>query len=178
MKLYRAETARTGRIVSERVVGTSEDTIFNLYALENRRISYINQCFYHYRKANPGSITTQYKKGLAERWDVLYRVFQDYIAVSGKESIYRPAFLNRVACGMIGLGLNEISSGKGLRHDSRRLRMILNKPLYRKAFQELDDTVCPLKWKVFFLLCRYRAGILLAFLLRVMDYLRSRIKTR
>ena len=177
MKLYRAETARTGRIVSERVVGTSEDTIFNLYALENRRISYINQCFYHYRKANPGSITTQYKKGLAERWDVLYRVFQDYIAVSGKESIYRPAFLNRVACGMIGLGLNEVGSRDSLIDTAQRLYHILRKPLYEETFRQLDGSFFPLKWKLFFFLCKRKACLMLVVLLRIINYLRSRVGT-
>lgn len=47
MKLYRTDVAKKGRIVSERVVGTSEDTIFNLYALNHACISYLNQCYYH-----------------------------------------------------------------------------------------------------------------------------------
>ena len=61
MKLYKIEAARKGRFVSERTVGTSEDTLFNLYALEHCRIGYLNQCFYHYRRMNSESITTHYK---------------------------------------------------------------------------------------------------------------------
>lgn len=174
MKLYKRETVRKGRIVSERIVGTSEDTLFNLYALEGCRISYVNQCFYHYRKANTQSITAQYKADLAEKWDVLYQIFQAYIAESGKAEVYRPAFLNRVACCMIGLGLNEISNQTSLLRKAQRLKEILRKPLYREAFQKLDLSPCPLKWKVFFLFCKRRAGLLLAFLLQIMNSLRSR----
>ena len=58
MRLLRTEVARHGRFVSDRIIGTSEDTIFNLYALDGCRISYINRCFYHYRKTNAQSITT------------------------------------------------------------------------------------------------------------------------
>lgn len=175
MKLYRAEVARKGRIVSERVVGTSEDTIFNLYALDGCRISYINRCFYHYRKTNAQSITTAHKADLAEKWDVMYSVIQEYIDNSGKAEAYRTPFLNRVACGMIGLGLNEISSSTNLRQKSRRLKAILSKPLYIQAFDQLDTSYCGLKWKLFFFLCKARAAFPLAVLLQIMNYLRSRV---
>ena len=175
MKLYQADVARKGRIVSERVVGTSEDTIFNLYALDGCRISYINRCFYHYRKTNAQSITTAHKADLAEKWDVMYSVVQEYIDGSGKAEVYRTPFLNRVACGMIGLGLNEISSSRSIWQQSRCLKAILSKPLYEKAFSQLDTSYCGLKWKVFFLLCKRKAALLLALLLKIMNYLRSRI---
>lgn len=175
MKLYRTKVARKGRIVSERVVGTSEDTIFNLYALDGCRISYINRCFYHYRKTNAQSITTAYKADLAEKWDVMYSVVQEYIDGSGKAEAYRTPFLNRVACGMIGLGLNEISSSAGIWQKSRRLKAILSKPLYVEAFAQLDASYCGFKWKIFFLLCKRKAALPLAVLLQIMNYLRSRV---
>lgn len=175
MKLYRTDVARRGRIVSERIVGTSEDTIFNLYALEGCRVSYVNRCFYHYRKSNAQSITTQYKADLAEKWDVMYQIFQGYIDGSGRAAEYQPAFLNRVACGMIGLGLNEISSPASIWKKAKQLHMILDKPLYMQAFRQLDSSPCPLKWKVFFLLCRYKAALFLALLLELMNRLRSRM---
>ena len=175
MKLYRTDVARKGRIVSERVVGTSEDTIFNLYALDGCRISYINRCFYHYRKTNTQSITTSYKADLAEKWDIMYSVIQEYIDGSGRAEAYRIPFLNRVACGMIGLGLNEISSSKSIWQKSRRLKVILSNPLYAQAFAQLDTSYCGLKWKVFFLLCKEKAAFPLAVLLQIMNYLRSRV---
>lgn len=175
MRLYRAEVARKGRIVSERVVGTSEDTIFNLYALDGCRISYINRCFYHYRKTNAQSITTAHKADLAEKWDVMYSVIQEYIDNSGKAEAYRTPFLNRVACGMIGLGLNEISSSTNIWQKSRRLKAILSKPLYTEAFAQLDTSYCGVKWKLFFLLCKEKAAFPLALLLQIMNYLRSRV---
>lgn len=174
MRLLRTEVARHGRFVSDRIIGTSEDTIFNLYALDGCRISYINRCFYHYRKTNTQSITTAYKADLAEKWDVMYSVVQEYIDGSGKAEAYRTPFLNRVACGMIGLGLNEISS-TNLRQKSRRLKAILSKPLYTEAFAQLDTSYCGLKWKLFFFLCKARTAFPLAVLLQIMNYLRSRV---
>ncbi|MBQ8813401.1 MAG: glycosyltransferase family 2 protein [Lachnospiraceae bacterium] len=175
MKLYRTEFARKGRIVSERVVGTSEDTIFNLYALEGCRISYINRCFYHYRKTNIQSITTQHKPDLIDKWDVMYSVVQEYIDGSGRKEEYQTPFLNRVACGMIGLGLNEVGSRESLWQKTKKLRLILDKPLYREAFAQLDISYCGVKWKVFFLLCKKKAVFLLAIMLQIINYLRSRV---
>lgn len=174
IKLYRIEAARKGRIVSERVVGTSEDTIFNLYALEDCRISYINRCFYHYRKTNAQSITTAHKADLAEKWDVMYGVIQEYIGGSGKAGAYHSPFLNRVACGMIGLGLNEVSSSTSVWKKAHRLKAILKKPLYMEAFAQLDTSYCGAKWKLFFLLCKNKAALSLTALLQIMNYLRSR----
>lgn len=174
-KLYRLSAAKKGRIVSERIVGTSEDAIFNLYALDNCRISYVNRCFYHYRKMNSQSITAQHKPDLAEKWDVLYAVFSEYIEQSPRKEEYRNVFLNRVACGMIGLGLNEISSSANIWRKSRRLKAILSKPLYTEALAQLDTSYCGVKWKVFFLLCKKKAGLPLTVLLQIMNYLRSRV---
>lgn len=174
-KLYRLSTAKKGRIISERIVGTSEDAIFNLYALDNCRISYVNRCFYHYRKMNSQSITAQHKPDLAKKWDVLYATFSEYIEQSEHKDEYRNVFLNRVACGMIGLGLNEISSSANIWQKSRRLKEIFNKPLYTEAFAQLDTSYCGFKWKMFFLLCKRKAAFPLAVLLQIMNYLRSRV---
>ena len=175
MRLLRTEVARHGRFVSDRIIGTSEDTIFNLYALDGCRISYINRCFYHYRKTNAQSITTAHKADLAEKWDVMYSVIQEYIDGSGKAEAYYTPFLNRVACGMIGLGLNEISSSANIWKKARRLKEILSKPLYTEAFAQLDTSYCGVKWKLFFLLCKEKAAFPLALLLQLMNYLRSRV---
>lgn len=175
MRLMRAEAARKGRFVSERETGTSEDTIFNLYALDGCRISYIDRCFYHYRRSDAQSITMAYKPDLADKWDTLYDLFQAYIAGSGRAQEYRTPFLNRVACCMIGLGLNEACSSESIWKKAKKLRRILSKPLYRQAFEQLDTAWFDAKWKLFFLLCRKRAALPLAVLLEIMNYLRSRV---
>ena len=175
MRLMKTDLARKGMFVSERIVGTSEDTIFNLYALDGCKISYINKCFYHYRKSNAQSITTQHKPDLAEKWDDMYGIMQKYIDGSSRADEYHTPFLNRVACGMIGLDLNEISGTESIWKKSQRLRAILDKPLYREAFAQLDTSYCSAKWKLFFLFCKKRWTFLLALLLQIMNYLRSRM---
>lgn len=175
-KLYTSSVARKGKIVSERLIGTSEDTIFNLYALDGcKSITCINRNYYHYRKTNFNSITSCYKQDLPEKWDILYQIFREYINESTFKEIYEQAFYNRVACGIIGLGLNEISAPVSFSKRVKAIKRTMQKPLYRDAFQRLDITECSLEWKVFFLLCKYDQTFLLTCLLIIINYLRSKI---
>lgn len=174
MKFYRIDIAQKGKIVSEREVGTNEDGIFNLYALEGCSIGYIDRCFYHYRKTNTHSITTLYKPNFPDKWDIMYRYLQEYISISDNISTLNLALQNRIACGMIMLGMNEISAKASFLAKACRIRKILNKETYRTAFAQLDTTCCPIHWKLFFSLCKIRAAFLLTILLTAMNYLRSR----
>lgn len=172
-KLYKKEIALKGRIVSEREVGTSEDIIFNIYALEQcKSVSYIHQCFYHYRRSNLQAATMKYKPQLYEKWKRLYEIFNEYINNSGKEDVYRELFLNRVACGVIGLGLNEANATHSVFVKRNNLKIILEDAFYRKAFQELDYSYCPMKWKVFFVLCKGQCTFLLVVMLEIINHIR------
>lgn len=175
MKFYRTEVAKRGKIINEKTTGTSEDTVFNLYALDHCKIGYIDKCCYHYRKTNANSLTTRYKPDIADKWDVLYDLFLDYINQSGRQEEYRIPFYNRVACGMIGLGLNEVSSNNDIFTQASRIKRILEKPLYEKALKQFDSSYCDLKWKLFFSLCKNKNTVALTLLLHVMGFLRSRI---
>lgn len=176
MKLYCLDVAKKGKIVNEKIVGTSEDTIFNLYALDGCSISYINRCFYHYRKTNTQSITTRYKEDLVEKWDALYKIFEDYLACSEKKEKYYQFYLNRVACGTIGLGLNEVSGYGNLTEKVKKVKRILSRPLYQKAFQQLNVEYCPIHWRYFFWLCKKKYSLCLTVLLMIINYLRYKSK--
>lgn len=172
-KMYSARQIKRGRFISEREVATSEDTIFNLYALEDCKISYINECLYHYRKTNASSLINSYKPDLVDKWDVLHQCFLEYINNSENAEKYYNLFLNRIACSMIGLGLNEINNKTGIFKVSKRILTILKKSLYQKSFRQLDISYCPLKWKVFFVLCKTKNAFLLVLLLKAMNELRK-----
>lgn len=172
-KLYKAEIAKKGRVISEREVGTSEDTLFNMYALEGcSSVSYINRCFYHYRKSNCQAMTMQYKPELYEKWKKLYGYFEEYIYQLEKQELYQKVFLNRVACGMIGLGINEVTASHDILEKRRRIKLILNDPLYKKAFHELDYACCPIKWKLFFLMCKKQYAFPLSVMLEIIIHIR------
>ena len=50
MKLYKREVALNGKYVNVKLIGSADDTIFNMYALHGaKKIAYVDKCFYHYR---------------------------------------------------------------------------------------------------------------------------------
>ena len=60
MKLYRADFAKRGRWYDIKEVGSSEDALFNMYALADcNSYVYLDKCFYLYRKIE-GTITSTY----------------------------------------------------------------------------------------------------------------------
>lgn len=176
MKLYSIDMARKGKCIDRAIVGTSEDTLFNLFAFEKcKSVVYLDECFYHYRKTNEESITTRYKEELSEKWDSLYSIIERYIEDRNYEKIYTEAYYNRIACGIIGLSLNEIQSKEGLFKQSNRIRDILKKERYKKALKNLKIEYMPIKWKIFFLLCKGQYSVTLTLMVRCIQKLRSKI---
>ena len=116
----------------------------------------------------------KYKPDLCNKWDKMYQEFYYCIKQEDTPELYYKAFYNRIACGMIGLGLNEVIAKDSLLSIRKRIAEILKKKIYRKAFWRLEITYCPVHWKFFFILCRFRCSLLLVFLLKVMNILRTR----
>lgn len=176
MKMYKREVMKRGKFVSERVVGTNEDSVFNIYALKGcNKIAYINKCFYHYRKTNQNSITMSYKRDLFWKWDNMYREFYQCLEENKMSELFYKAFYNRIACGMIGLGLNEINSKESLGNVRDTISNILKNSIYQKSFRQLELGYCPIYWKIFFGLCKYKCALLLVILLKIINFLRARI---
>ena len=173
-KLYRSEFARRGLLVNEREVGYTEDTLFNIYALDGcRRISYVHACLYHYRKYNAASLTAGYRPNLPDKYNLHYQCIENYITQSGRE-YYRSRLMNRIACGMITLGINEINAPTGFREKAAEIRTLLNRTKYIEAIRVLPTQSCTFPWKVFFFLCRYHQAYALTGLLMVIESLRNR----
>lgn len=81
MKLYRADFAKQGRYYDTKVVGTCEDGLFNIFALENcEKISYIDEPLYHYRK-HKGSLVSSYKPNLINQWNTLFLLCKSIFSV-------------------------------------------------------------------------------------------------
>lgn len=176
MKLYKTDIVKSGKWVDIQKIGTSEDTLFNIYAFEKcSKVAYLNECFYHYRKTNEESIITGYKKDLPERWDSLYQIMKQYIVEGGFADIYKEAYYNRIACGIIGLSLNEIHSGEHFLKQAKRLKNILNKKEYIKALNDLKTEYMPVKWKIYFGLCKYKCFVILTFMVRCIQILKSKV---
>lgn len=176
-KLYRAEVVAAGRWVSERETGSMEDAIFNLYAMDAcKTCVLLPQCLYDYRKDNQNATTLRYRPRLAEQWERVYAYMEEFIDSHGGGDAYRVALRNRVAIGCLGLAFNEIAGKRPARERRRSLKRILQEERRREALQALDVGQMPFKWKLFYGCCRRGRVRVILFMIRMIQWLRSRVE--
>lgn len=165
-KLYKASIIKEHEIkfVSTKEIGT-EDLLFNVqYFFWVKNAIILPDCLNHYRKNNSTSLTSNYKPQLFSQWKSLQNfVYQN---IKGN-ALLEEAFYNRIACTMIGLGLNEASAKFSYKQHKENILEILNDSCYKTAFRRLKYSRLPIYWKIFFLACRYRLFFLYWFLIHV-----------
>ena len=171
-KLYRAELLRKSgaRFVDIRKIGTSEDAMFNLWILKDVcKAIYIKKCFYHYRKDNVSSVTTQYKAQLSQQWDCLFDLMQNYIEEYHLPGEYRQALQNRISLSIVGLGLNVMNAPVSAVKKIAMLREVLSGQRYCQAIRALELRYFPVHWKVFYLCAKWKSAVGIYVLLRVIQ---------
>lgn len=172
-KLYRREVIEAGKFISEREIGSMEDGIFNLYALNKCRTYYhLNEFLYCYRKTNDNATTKKYRKDLFEQWNRLYDYLEAYIDESDHESELQEALRNRIVISILGLGWNVLSAPDGYLKKMSLLRAYLNHPRWRNAYKQLKLNNLGLKWKFFFGIAKYKYTWLLLIMLIVTEKMR------
>lgn len=175
MQLFKAEMCEGVRFTDLSVIGTSEDLLYQVEVYKNcNSFAYIDEPMYHYRKTNTGSITTQYKAELFERWQNLYAMMEDIVTRESLGDVYSKALDNRIACQLIGLGLNEVGASVSLLQKSKRLKHIISHPRYIRALSQLDTSCMPAHWKMFFSLLKKKKVALIVYLLEVMQLIRNK----
>lgn len=150
-KLYKAGAIKDKNIRFEdtAVVGT-EDALFNIYFMGyvNRAV-HIFKCMNHYRK-NINSLTTTFKPSLPTQWEELYCRMRKYIISNDLPAVFRDALNNRIAIGVVGLGLNILKSPESINQKKRYLSEVICAEEYRSAIKSLDTHQLSMRWKVFF----------------------------
>lgn len=177
MQLFETKNGIQQRFVDIRKIGTFEDGLYQIMLYKDcKRFVYIDKPFYHYRKTNSNSITTKYNPLLFAKWQHLYDIIADHIQDWNKDATYTEALNNKIAIGVIGLGLNQVHAGKGLFAGGKSMKEMLSTPRYRKCISNLDISLMPIAWKIFFFLAKYRLTVTLYAMLTVIEYLRTHKK--
>lgn len=180
-KLYRAELLSKSGIAFEdlSVIGSNEDTLFNVMAFrEASSFLFLNRPYYHYWRANEGSITTRYKPEHLKRFLVQYDKLEAAVEGSMDAAEYRKALGNRIALNVMGLGLNIISRSNpaSFRGKLKQVRELLSQPRMKASLAEFDVSASPLVWKLFFTGARLRLVLLIYLMLNGIELLRTRKK--
>ncbi|MFC0216468.1 glycosyltransferase [Paenibacillus chartarius] len=176
-KLYRSDLIKSHKLefVDLRVIGTNEDSLFNIHAFGHARgFVFVNRPLYHYWRANEASVTSGYKPNLQQQWSVLYTMIDGFLRSLERNADYDRALSNRICLNVLGLGLNTISPGNtaSVPGKLRKLHTILHDPAVRRAFRQLDMKHFSIVWKVFYGSAKLRVVPAFYLLLVAMDRLR------
>lgn len=173
-KLYRRSVIGDIRFVDIKIIGT-EDALFNIQVFSGvKRAAYIPNTFSHYRKTNSDSLTRKYKSQLVYQWQELYRRIKLQLDSENASPEYYQALNNRIALGLIGLGLNLAEDDRlNFTQKRRELKKILQMPHYRMALDALSMSYFPIHWKLFFVCAKRRWSFPLSVLLLIMNWMRG-----
>ena len=176
-KLYRRELIEQHhiRFPDIRKTGTYEDGLFNLEVMAHvKKAVFLDEYFYHYRRGMDGSLTTAYKEDLPQKWKYMFSLIREHISKNSLEADFSQALSNRIALGLIALGINEAENPAGARSVVRGLQNILRDEEYRSAIRKLDLSPMPIHWKAFFLCAKLGCAWSLYGLLLVIQKIRGR----
>lgn len=175
MKLYRRETAKQGRFFDASEIGSSEDTLFNMYALFGcRKVVYLDEPLYHYRKAG-SSITSSYRPRLIEQWGRLFDLMEAVIEEKQLGSDYRQAMDARIALSVFGIGSNELSADDGFFSKVGRIREYISTDRYVSAVYGINISKMPLPWKALLFFAKHKMSLALCAELYAIQSVRNRL---
>ncbi len=165
-KLYRRSVIAAHRLdfIDLAEIGSGEDALFTLGFLRHaRRAVYLDRCLYHYRRTSHTTITRRHRPGLADQWERAFARWGEFTTKRRNPEEFRAALDNRIALSLIGLGLNEahLDNPRAVRARISMLRRHLASDTYAGPVRRLPIRYLPLKWRPFFVLCRYRLTALL-----------------
>ena len=177
-KLFKSSIIKQHNIkyIDNKIIGTYEDGIFNLFYYEHvKKAVYVNQYLYHYRKTNINSIVTAYKPTLTSLWNNMFNIIENYIEKKSLGSEFSEGLSNRIAISSMVLGLNVISSNKGILDKYKEVSAIIKSPRYRKAIANLKIDLMPIHWQFFYTSDKYKITSFVLILLFVIQELKKRI---
>lgn len=144
-KVYRSSIASDVKFVDLNIIGSSEDTLFNVEIFQRVNcVTYKSDIYYHYRKNTSTQFTSTYRENLWLKYLNLFKMISNINGVS-------PELLNtRIALSIIGLGLNELEAPVSSAVVRKRLKEIITSNIYKNAIKELSFSFFPIHWKLFF----------------------------
>ena len=176
-KLYRRDLIEQHQIrfPDIRKTGTYEDGLFNLEVMAHvKKAVFLDESFYHYRRSLDNSLTTAYKADMPQKWKYMFEVIREHIQKNRLGEDFSQALSNRIALGLISLGINEAENRAGALAVVRGLKGILRDATYRNAVRDLDISPMPIHWKAYFTCAKLGCAWGLYLLLLVIQKIRGR----
>ena len=173
MQLFKSSKYKDIQFVDTKIIGT-EDCWYQIMLYEScEKFVYIDKPYYHYLRINEVSLTTKYNPNLFPRWQNMFEYMEEYIKEHDKGDDYKKALQNRIAISVLGAGINQAHSHDCLIAGGKQMKKILETKRYKNALAQLNTSVMPIPWKVFFFLAKHRMTISLFAMLKIIEYMRK-----
>jgi len=173
-KVYRSSLLREHglQFVDLLEIGTNEDGLFNMQAFAvARRTIFLRKALYHYRRDNPGSITSAYRPRLEQQWERLFERIGNFIKENSLPAEFSEALSNRKAICLFSLARNVLLDGndRGFLSRYRKIKGLLRDKARALAVRKLPLSFFPIHWKMFFLLAKRRMTLPFYMILKAAD---------
>lgn len=170
-KVYKAAIIKENNIFVKNMsqIGAWEDGLFNWEYLNQANSVYIlDKPFYNYRKFNPNSVTSNYKKNFLNKTIFLFDLILENLKSNNKRDEFYQAFNNRICLSVIGLGIIETYNDVSFFEKVKNLKAVLYSKYHKEAYAKLELKYFPIHWKVFFFFAKYRMPLPLLMMLIIM----------
>ncbi|WJE46143.1 glycosyltransferase [Peribacillus frigoritolerans] len=150
-KLYKTELIKQNSIsfIDLKLI-PSECQLFNLqYFQHSKKVVYLNECFYRYRRNNTTSFTKGYREELFKKWLYWIDYVKEYLDQNNERTLAYDAYYSRICFSIIPLSGNSLKQ-KSIKDSYKELKEILNNEKYKEAYSKLDYSYFPLHWKLYF----------------------------
>ena len=175
-KLYRRNLALNAKFVDTSEVGSGEDAIFNMYALDScKSAMYLDRPFYSYRYT-AGSLTVRYRDNFASQWEILFSYMQKKIEDDGLGPDFQEALNNRIALSVLGMAMNELDNPDGsFLQFAGFMKKYISSRQYRAAVATMRLKKLPMAWKILMLCCKCRFSFGAALILKAVRIIKSKL---
>lgn len=168
-KLYRTSIAKLFKFVDLKIIGTAEDSLYNMQLYPQCSVvTYIPDCYYHYRKTNTNQLTKKNKPNLWNQLNNLYHLIEDIPTCDNE------ALNNRISLNIVAIGLNELDAKVSLNETRKRIQAVLSSTTYSNAVRQLVLSYFPVHWRVFFFCAKHRQTWPLLMLLKIIHKIINR----
>ena len=157
-KLYKQSVIKNAdaKFINTKEIGT-EDLLFNLQVFQKVNSAFfLNTTLYNYLKVNETSLTTIFKSKLLMQWNTLHNYVRNTVNLDVLGEEYQIRFSNRIACSIIGLGLNIMNQKASFINARANILKILRDEKYEKAIDSISIKNMPFHWKLFFTCAKYK----------------------
>lgn len=176
-KAYRKEIILKNNIsfVDIKKIGSFEDGLFNIeFFLHAKKVKYIADVLYIYRRIYSTSMTSQYRENVKEN---IINQIDNIKRILGERSChtaFQEALENRRALSFIEIGLTYICAPISFSAKSKKVKMLLQDKTFSEAIKKLDTQGMPIYWRIFFLFAQYKCWLFWMVMLIFINRIRKR----